>query len=112
MNLLAEPVSIVDFVPLPTQRARCSDGQGTLSHLFFSTDDLDVARAKAICSRCEMATECLNGAMDRREVYGVWGGTLLIDGIPTRLPPRRGRPSLEPRIEFADEVPVPEHLVA
>src|SRR5688572_12152000 len=30
--------------------ARCSDGNGTLTHLFFSDDEFDIARAKAICS--------------------------------------------------------------
>ena len=101
------------FEPLPRGEARCADGAGTLSRLFFSTEDLDLARAKAICSRCDLRTECLAGALDRHEAYGVWGGTLLVDGEPARFPPRRGRPSLRPRIEFvADEVVVPEHLVA
>lgn len=113
MNLITIPELPVDYVELPTRRARCSDGFGTLSHLFFSTDDLDVARAKAICRRCALAADCLDGAMQRAESYGVWGGTLLIDGVPAALPTRRGRPSSQPRIEHvADEVPVPDHLVA
>ena len=50
-----------DDEPLGTRYARCSDGNGTLSHLFFSDDDFDIARAKAICSKCG-----LRGVMPRR----------------------------------------------
>ncbi len=104
-------VAIGAFIPL-TGRARCSDGSGTLAHLFFSDDDLDVARAKAICRSCPLRVECLDGALTRNESYGVWGGVLLIDGEPTRFAKRRGRPPTH-RIEtIADEVPIPAHLVA
>ena len=55
---------------------------------------------------------CLEGALERGEAYGVWGGTLLIDGVPARFARRRGRPPAD-RIEIvAEEVPIPEHLVA
>jgi len=30
--------------------------------------------AKAICETCVVKTECLEGALRRRELYGVWGG--------------------------------------
>ena len=47
-----------------------------------------------------------------RVMARVRGGTLLIDGEPTRFPRRRGRPPAH-RIEtVAEEVPVPGHLVA
>jgi len=95
-----------------TGRARCADGAGTLAHLFFSDEDLDVARAKAICRTCALRTACLSGALTRREAYGVWGGVLLIEGEPARFARRRGRPPLH-RIEtVADEVQIPAHLVA
>ena len=103
--------AIEAFTPL-TGRARCSDGSGTLAHLFFSDEDLDVARAKAICRSCTLRSECLAGALRRNESYGVWGGVLLIDGEPARFARRRGRPPTH-RIEtVADEVPIPAHLVA
>ncbi|MEL6891447.1 MAG: WhiB family transcriptional regulator [Actinomycetota bacterium] len=102
----------VRFDPVPLRSARCGDGNGTLAHLFFSDDDLDVARAKKICSTCLLRESCLEGALERREAYGVWGGQLLIDGEPVRFARRRGRPAAH-RIEFVDdEVPVPDHLVA
>src|SRR6056297_2486165 len=92
---------------------RCADGNGTLTHLFFSADDVEVAQAKAICRRCPLADACRSAAITRVEPYGVWGGALLVDGQPVALPPRRGRPSRRARIDFLDdEVRRPAHLVA
>jgi len=92
---------------------RCADGNGTLTHLFFSADDVEVAQAKAICRRCPLADACRSAAIARVEPYGVWGGALLVDGQPVALPPRRGRPSRRARIDFLDdEVRRPAHLVA
>jgi WhiB family transcriptional regulator, redox-sensing transcriptional regulator len=34
-----------------------------------------VARAKAICARCEIRQECLLYALDAGSLQGVWGGT-------------------------------------
>lgn len=93
--------------------ARCADGNGTLSHLFFSDDEIEIARATAICGPCGRRIACLAGAIERREPYGVWGGTLLIDGVPVAGKPRRGRPPKRPAPPLVvDEVPVPPHLVA
>jgi WhiB family redox-sensing transcriptional regulator len=93
--------------------ARCSDGNGTLTHLFFSDDEFDIARAKAICSRCRLAPSCLEGALERGEPYGVWGGQLLIEGTVVAVKRGRGRPPKHPRpVLVVDEVPVPPHLVA
>lgn len=93
--------------------ARCADGNGTLTHLFFSDDEFDIARAKAICSKCRLAPTCLEGALERAEPYGVWGGELLIDGVIVAIKRGRGRPPKTPRpVLVVDEVPVPPHLVA
>ena len=35
----------------------------------------DIAQAKAICHGCADQAPCLAGAMQRRETYGIWGGT-------------------------------------
>jgi len=88
--------------------ARCRDGNGTLTHLFFSEDLFDLARAKAICGKCRLAESCLQGALDRQEPWGVWGGQLLVNGevIVNKRP--RGRPPKSPRPELVvDEVPLP-----
>ena len=111
-SMTNRPMELTSTVSSIRSRARCSDGNGTLAHLFFSDEDIDVARAKAICRTCTLSESCLQGALDRQEAYGVWGGVLLIDGEPVRFARRRGRPPLH-RIEFvADEVPIPDHLVA
>lgn len=98
---------------LPTRKARCADGDGGLTHLFFSDDAVDLARAKAICGRCTLAEACLAGALERAEHYGVWGGHLVMDGVIVEDRPRRGRPPRTPRPTLVmDEVPVPPHLIA
>jgi WhiB family redox-sensing transcriptional regulator len=93
-------------------RARCRDGNGTLTHLFFSEDLYDVARAKAICRKCAVRDLCLSGALERQEPWGVWGGELVSSGrIVTNKRPR-GRPPRVPRPELVvDEAPVPAHFV-
>jgi WhiB family transcriptional regulator, redox-sensing transcriptional regulator len=108
-ELVSEPVS----QPVGSSYARCADGNGTLTHLFFSDDEFDIARAKAICSRCGLSTQCLDGALERAEVYGVWGGELVVDGAIVAIKRGRGRPPKNARpVLVVDEVPVPPHLVA
>jgi WhiB family redox-sensing transcriptional regulator len=99
--------------PARSSVARCSDGAGTLTRLFFSDDEHDIARAKAICGRCGLAEACIAAALDRAEPYGVWGGSLVIDGVVVEVKRGRGRPPKRPRPPLVvDEVPVPPHLVA
>ena len=93
--------------------ARCADGNGTLSHLFFSDDDHELARAKAICAPCGLRDTCLSGAIEREEPYGIWGGMLVLDGSPVEVKRKRGRPRKHPLpILVVDEAPIPAHLVA
>jgi WhiB family redox-sensing transcriptional regulator len=102
-----------DDEPALSSYARCSDGSGTLSFLFFSDDDLELARAKAMCRTCGMQETCLSGAVEREEPYGVWGGKLVLDGVPVEFKRKRGRPSKNPQpILVVEEAPIPPHLVA
>lgn len=99
--------------PNVTGTARCADGNGTLTHLFFSDDEFDVARAKAVCAKCTLTESCLEDALERMEPCGVWGGQLLVDGAVVTVKRGRGRPPKHPRPPIVvDEVPVPPHLVA
>ncbi len=94
-------------------RARCADGNGTLTSLFFSEDPIDIARAKAICSKCPVRAPCLAGALERAEPVGVWGGQLLVGGVVVSHKRPRGRPPKHPRPELVvDEVPLPEGWAA
>jgi WhiB family redox-sensing transcriptional regulator len=98
------------------RRARCADPDSTYSHLFFSEDPINVARAKAICSTCIVRQLCLSTAVQRQEAYGVWGGELLVDGEIKVDIPRRGRPRKVSRILVnVDEVtgqPIGQPIVA
>jgi WhiB family transcriptional regulator, redox-sensing transcriptional regulator len=92
-------------------KGRCRDGHGTLTHLFFSDDVYDVARAKAICAKCQVAALCLDTALARQEPWGVWGGQLIANGRIVHHKRPRGRPPKYPRPELVvDEAPVPPYL--
>jgi len=73
-------------------QARCNDGAGTMVALFFSEQLDDIARAKAICGLCPVQQECFEGALARREPWGVWGGHLFFNGKVLAQKRKRGRP--------------------
>jgi WhiB family redox-sensing transcriptional regulator len=60
--------------------------------LFFAELPQEVEIAKSVCARCPLRAECLTGALDRREPYGVWGGQLVILGAVVAHKRPRGRP--------------------
>jgi WhiB family redox-sensing transcriptional regulator len=77
------------------------------------TDDLELVPAKAICRSCGMQEARLSGAIEREKTYGVWGGELVLDGVPVEFKCKRGRPPKHPKpILVVDEGPIPPHLVA
>ena len=78
--------------------ARCNDLAGTMSGLFFSEELQDIARAKAICAKCPVIAECLEGALERREPWGVWGGQLFFNGKVLAFKRKRGRPRKDEQI--------------
>ena len=78
-------VAVVVLVPATAAAAS--------TELFFAESPQDVEVAKALCLDCPVRAQCLSGALDRREPWGVWGGELFLAGvvIPRKRP--RGRPS-------------------
>ena len=60
--------------------------------LWFAESPADVEFAKTLCLDCPVQALCLDGALERREPWGVWGGELFLQGvvIPRKRP--RGRP--------------------
>jgi WhiB family redox-sensing transcriptional regulator len=60
--------------------------------LFFAESPADVEAAKALCRTCPVMEECLVGAIDRHEPWGVWGGQLLVAGAVVARKRPRGRP--------------------
>ena len=92
--------------------ARCNDAAGTMSALFFSEELQDIARAKELCAKCPVLVPCLEGAIERREPWGVWGGQLFLNGKILASKRRRGRPPKVARPEDQlPDVPIPVHLV-
>ena len=82
--------------------ARCNDGSGQLAGMFFSEELQDIARAKNICATCPALIPCLEGALERREPWGVWGGELFVNGKIVAQKRKRGRP---PKVRPETEVP-------
>ena len=60
--------------------------------LFFAESPDDIRLAKMLCGNCPVQAACLDGALVRGELWGVWGGALFERGaiIPDKRP--RGRP--------------------
>jgi WhiB family redox-sensing transcriptional regulator len=91
--------------------ARCRAGDGSLTDVFFSEELQDIALAKTLCAECPVMLDCLEGAVARREPWGVWGGQLFLNGRILATKRRRGRPPKVPRPEDQlPDIPVPVHL--
>lgn len=60
--------------------------------LWFSDAPAELELAKSLCIDCPVRVECLAGALDRAEPWGVWGGEIFERGavVPRKRP--RGRP--------------------
>lgn len=82
-------ISVLDPVGFETDLLPCRAND---AELFFAESPSDVELAKALCQSCPVRAECLAGALERREPWGVWGGELFLQGvvIPRKRP--RGRP--------------------
>lgn len=79
--------------------------------IFFSEELQDIVAAKRVCAECPVIAPCLEGAINRVEPCGVWGGQLFLNGKILTQKRRRGRPPKVARPEDQlPEVPVPEHL--
>jgi WhiB family transcriptional regulator, redox-sensing transcriptional regulator len=64
--------------------------------LFFAESPRDVETAKALCRSCAIRLQCLAGAKERREPWGVWGGELFDNGVVIPTKRSRGRPRKVP----------------
>ena len=63
--------------------------------LWFSDAPAQLELAKSLCGDCPVRVECLAGAVERAEPWGVWGGEIFERGagVPRKRP--RGRPRKE-----------------
>lgn len=78
------------------RQARCADPRASLTHLFFSDDLIELARARAICTVCPVREPCLRRALERQEPCGVWGGEIIVEGAVVAEKRGRGRPPKVP----------------
>jgi WhiB family transcriptional regulator, redox-sensing transcriptional regulator len=60
--------------------------------LWFAELESAVERAKALCGTCSQRVVCRAGALDRREPWGVWGGSLFQQGTIIARKRGPGRP--------------------
>ena len=82
--------TLLDAAPRAGLDLPCRSGD---ADLWFAEAPKELERAKALCSACPIKAECLEGALQRAEPWGVWGGEIFERGvvIPRKRP--RGRPS-------------------
>ena len=60
--------------------------------LWFAERPEQVELAKTLCGQCPLRQECLAGALERGEPWGVWGGQLVVEGAIVARKRGRGRP--------------------
>lgn len=53
------------------EQALCAE---TDPEVFFPKKGASASEAKAVCSRCEVTSKCLDWALEHKEDNGVWGG--------------------------------------
>ena len=82
--------------------AKCATGDARLLHLFFSEEQPEIFEAKSICQTCPLQLPCLEGAIDRGEPWGVWGGQLFDRGRVIDRKRGRGRPRKEARPQVVE----------
>jgi len=60
--------------------------------LWFAESPTSLEQAKALCRACVLRDSCLEGALARREPWGVWGGEIFYEGVVVPTKRGRGRP--------------------
>jgi WhiB family redox-sensing transcriptional regulator len=63
--------------------------------LWFAESPADLEAAKGLCGTCPLRAACLEGALERREPWGVWGGEIFERGVVIARKRPRGRPRKE-----------------
>lgn len=63
--------------------------------LWFADTPAGLEVAKSLCQACPLKVECLAGALERAEPWGVWGGEIFERGVVVARKRPRGRPRKE-----------------
>jgi WhiB family redox-sensing transcriptional regulator len=101
MSLATAPFDVSVEVGVDRLRASASGVKSDLPcrtfdpDLWFSDTPGELELAKSLCAECPLRVECLAGALERAEPWGVWGGEIFERGavVPRKRP--RGRPRKE-----------------
>jgi WhiB family redox-sensing transcriptional regulator len=83
---------LVDALRLPTTLPDLTLACADEPDLWFAESPSDVELAKARCHGCPIQHACLQGALERGEPWGVWGGQLVLAGEVVARKRPRGRP--------------------
>lgn len=78
----------------PASMLPCHDTDA--ADLYFSERPADLEQAKSLCAGCPLIEECRQGALDRAEPWGVWGGAIFEAGRIIAVKRGRGRPRKNP----------------
>ena len=77
-------LGLIDFVdPAPTWFAQAACRGKTA--VFFLDKGQPATEAKLICAGCPVRQECLDYAIAKREVRGIWGGLTPVERRQARL---------------------------
>lgn len=82
-------LDLLDSAPAAGLRLPCRTYD---ADLWFADTPAELERAKTLCADCPVRTECLAGALARREPWGVWGGEIFERGAVIARKRPRGRP--------------------
>ncbi|GLZ81982.1 transcriptional regulator WhiB [Actinorhabdospora filicis] len=69
--------------------------------LWFAETPTELEFAKSLCNDCPVKVECLAGALERQEPWGVWGGEIFERGVVVARKRPRGRPRKDDAIVAA-----------
>ncbi len=86
---LTDLLDLHDSAVIDGEGIPCRDND---AELWFADTPEGVEFAKALCRTCPVRETCLDGALDRREPWGVWGGELFVQGVTVARKRPRGRP--------------------
>jgi WhiB family redox-sensing transcriptional regulator len=87
-------VGLLDAAPLTGPEVPC---QANNPDLWFAESPAELERAKTLCVDCPIRVQCLAGALERHEPWGVWGGEIFERGVVIARKRPRGRPRKEDR---------------
>src|SRR5512139_1228894 len=93
------PMQLTDLIDRSDEAALTGDSipcRENDAELWFAETPEGVEFAKALCQTCPAIAQCLAGALDRSEPWGVWGGQLFVQGVVVARKRPRGRPRKNP----------------